>query len=444
MTVARTICLGFLGVITVGTLLLMLPISLADGSWNSLVTALFTATSATCVTGLIVVDTGSYYSFWGQLIIVALIQVGGLGYMTANTFLLILLGRRSKVRYRIALQESLDSAGLSSVSQLLKSIIALTVVLELTGIFALMTIFVPEFGWQGGLWPSIFHSISAFNNAGFSLFEDSLMRYVNVSHMTIIITLLIILGGIGYQVMMEFFFWLQGFFNQNKKRFRFSLHVKIVTSTTIVLLLIGFLGFFASELYNPETLFPLAWGDRLEAAWFQSVTTRTAGFNTIDIGQMTTAGLFLTIALMFIGASPGSTGGGIKTTTFRVLITCTKSVLQGRESVVLYERRVPMDLIMKAVAVAVGSIMIVSGSTMILAISEPELQFINIFFETISAFATVGLSTGITSSFSTFGALVITLLMYAGRVGILISMAALLGDPTPSALDYADEDLLVG
>ena len=197
MTVARTICSGFLGVITVGTLLLMLPISLADGSWNSWVTALFTATSATCVTGLIVVDTGSYYSFWGQLTILALIQVGGLGYMTANTFLLILLGRRSKVRYRIALQDSLDSAGLSSVSQLLKSIVGLTLLLELTGIFALMTLFVPEFGWTKGLWQSIFHSISAFNNAGFSLFEDSLMRYVNVFPVTIMITLLIILGGIG-------------------------------------------------------------------------------------------------------------------------------------------------------------------------------------------------------------------------------------------------------
>lgn len=444
MTVARTICLGFLGVITVGTLLLMLPISLADGSWNSWVTALFTATSATCVTGLIVVDTGSYYSFWGQLIILALIQVGGLGYMTANTFLLILLGRRSKVRYRIALQESLDSAGLSSISQLLKSIVGLTFVLELTGVFALMTIFIPEFGWTSGLWKSIFHSISAFNNAGFSLFEDSLMGYVDVYPITIIVTLLIILGGIGYQVMMEGFFWVKSRISQQEKRFRFSLHVKVVTSTTLFLLIIGFLGFFASELYNPETLWTLSWVNKLQAAWFQSVTTRTAGFNSIDIGRMTTAGLFLTIALMFIGSSPGSTGGGIKTTTFRVLLTCTKSVLQGRENVVLYERRVPNELIMKAVGVAVGSIMIISSATMILAISEPNLQFINIFFETISAFATVGLSTGITSSFSTFGALVITLLMYTGRVGILISMAALLGDPTPSALEYADEDLLVG
>ena len=244
--------------------------------------------------------------------------------------------------------------------------------------------------------------------------------------------------------MMEVFFWWQSRFKKNEKRFRFSLHVKVVTSTTALLLILGFLGFFASELYNPETLLPLSWGNKLQAAWFQSVTTRTAGFNTIDIGQMTTAGLFLTIALMFIGSSPGSTGGGIKTTTFRVLLTCTKSVLQGRENVVIYERRVPIELIMKAVGVAVGSIMIISASTMILAISEPNLQFINIFFETISAFATVGLSTGITSSFSTFGALVITVLMYAGRVGILILMAALLGDPKPSALEYPDEDLLVG
>ena len=444
MTVARTICLGFLGVITVGTLLLMLPISLADGSWNSLVTALFTATSATCVTGLIVVDTGSYYSFWGQLIILTLIQVGGLGYMTANTFLLVLLGRRSRVRYRIALQESLDSGGVSSVSQLLKSIIGLTVVLELTGVFALMTIFIPEFGWFDGLWKAIFHSISAFNNAGFSLFENSLMRYIRLPQITIIITLLIILGGIGYQVMMEAFFWLKSNLKPNEKRFRFSLHVKIVTSTTVILLLVGFLGFFASELGNPNTLYPLSWLNTLVAAWFQSVTTRTAGFNTIDIGEMTTAGLFLTIALMFIGASPGSTGGGIKTTTFRVLATCTKSVLQGRENVIIYERRVPIELIMKAVAVTVGSISVIAVSTMILAISEPSIPFIDLFFETISAFATVGLSTGITANFSMFGALIITILMYAGRVGILILMAALLGDPKPSVLDYPDEDLLVG
>ncbi|KPQ38908.1 MAG: trk system potassium uptake protein TrkH [Phormidium sp. OSCR] len=444
MTVARTICLGFLGVITVGTLLLMLPISLADGSWNSLITALFTATSATCVTGLIVVDTGSYYSFWGQLIIVALIQVGGLGYMTANTFLLLLLGRRSRVRYRIALQESLDSGGVSSVSQLLQSIIALTVLLELTGVFALMTIFIPEFGWTYGLWQSIFHSVSAFNNAGFSLFEDSLAGYINLPQMTIFITILIILGGIGYQVMMEAFFWLKSQIKPNKKRFRFSLHVKIVSSTTLMLLLIGSWGFFASEFGNPNTLEPLSWLHKITAAWFQSVTTRTAGFNTIDIGKMTTAGLFLTIALMFIGASPGSTGGGIKTTTFRVLITCTKSVLQGRENVILYERRVPTELIMKAVAVTVGSISIVSLSTMILAILEPRVPFIDLLFETVSAFATVGLSTGITADFSIVGALIITLLMYAGRVGVLILMAALLGDPKPSVLDYPDEDLLVG
>ncbi|WP_159790624.1 TrkH family potassium uptake protein [Sodalinema gerasimenkoae] len=444
MTVARTICLGFLSVITIGTILLMFPLSLTDGSWNSLVTALFTATSATCVTGLIVVDTGSYYSFWGQLIILTLIQVGGLGYMTANTFLLILLGRRSKVRYRIALQDSLDSAGLSSVSQLLKSIVGLTIILELTGIFGLMTIFVPESGWRTGIWQSIFHSISAFNNAGFSLFEDSLMGYANVARMTWIISPLIILGGIGYQVMMEAFFALQSKLKKSSKRFRFSLHVKIVTSTTLMLLIVGFFGFFVSELYNPNTLLGLSWPNKLLAAWFQSVTIRTAGFNSIDVGGMTTAGLFLTIALMFIGASPGSTGGGIKTTTFRVLITCTKSVLQGRENAVIYERRIPIELIMKAVAVAVGSISVVTLSTIILAISEPNLEFIGIFFETISAFATVGLSTGITSQFSIFGALVITLLMYAGRVGILILMAALLGDPKPSALEYPDEDLLVG
>lgn len=444
MTVARTICLGFLGVIAIGTLLLWLPFSVADGSWNSLVTALFTATSATCVTGLIVVDTGSYYSLWGQIVILFLIQVGGLGYMTATTFLLVLLGRKFRVRYRIALQESLDSTGLSSVSQLLQSIVGMTFVIELTGVFCLMAAFVPRFGFGLGLWQAIFHSISAFNNAGFSLFANSLMDYKTDHWVNFVVTLLIVLGGIGYQVIMEGVMWLREHFFQQSRRFIFSLHVKTATSTTIILLLLGLGGFFTTEFSNSQTLSPLDFGEKLMAAWFQSVTTRTAGFNSIDIGQMTTAGLFLTIALMFVGASPGSTGGGIKTTTFRVFITCTQAVLRGRENAILYQRKIPMELVLKAVAVVAGSMAVVVFATTILTISEPNLAFIEVFFETVSAFATVGLSTGITAQFSMFGTLVLTLLMYAGRVGILILMAAVLGDPKPTAIEYPDEDLLVG
>ncbi|MBP0001543.1 MAG: ATPase [Cyanobacteria bacterium SID2] len=444
MTVARTICLGFLGTIAVGTLLLMLPPCVEDGTWNDFVTALFTATSATCVTGLIVVDTGSYYSFWGEFVILLLIQVGGLGYMTATTFLLLLLGRKFRVRYKLALQESLDSVGLSSVSQLIRSIVATTILIELTGVFCLLVTFVPELGVRPGLWQAVFHSISAFNNAGFSLFPDSLMRYVSTPWLTISISFLIILGGIGYQVVFEGFLWFRNTFSKYGKRFRFSLHAKTVTSTTLFLLIGGTLGFFATELYNTETFQPLALGDKAIAAWFQSVTTRTAGFNSIDIGQMTIAGLFLTIALMFIGASPGSTGGGIKTTTFRILINCTKSVLRGREDVVLYQRQVPVELILKAVAVVMGSMMTLVGATIILAVSEQGLEFIQILFEVVSAFATVGLSMGITAKFSIFGKLVITAIMYIGRVGILILMSAILGDPKPSALEYPDEDLLVG
>ncbi|PPT05860.1 Potassium uptake protein integral membrane component KtrB [Geitlerinema sp. FC II] len=444
MTVARTICLGFLGVIAVGTLLLMLPISVADGTWNDFVTALFTATSATCVTGLIVVDTGSYYSVWGQLVILLLIQVGGLGYMTATTFLLLLLGRKFRVRYKVALQESLDSAGLSSVSQLIQSVVAMTVVIELTGVFCLLVTFVPDFGFRGAIWQSVFHSISAFNNAGFSLFSDSLMGYVSSPWINFAIAALIILGGIGYQTIMECFFWAKNLFSSNPKRFHFSLHAKTVASTTLFLLITGMLGFFATELYNSQTFQGLAFGDKVMAAWFQSVTTRTAGFNSIDIGQMTTAGLFLTIALMFVGASPGSTGGGIKTTTFRILANCTESVLQGREDVVLYQRKVPVELILKAIAVVVGSIATVVLATMVLAFSERDLEFVQLVFEVVSAFATVGLSMGVTAKLSMFGKLVITAIMYIGRVGILILMAAILGDPKPSSIDYPDEDLLVG
>jgi len=444
MTVSRTICLGFLTVITVGALLLMMPFSQTSGTWSNPVTALFTSTSAVCVTGLSVVDVGKYYSFWGQLFIVLLVQVGGLGYMTATTVLLLLIRKRLGLRDKVAIQQSLDIPGLSGLAMLVRSIIATTLIFELTGVFLLLTIFVPQFGFNEGLWLSIFHSVNAFNNAGFSLFSGNLIQYIHSPFMGAIITSLIIFGGIGYQVIMELYFWLRDRLSGSIKTHSFSLNFKIATSTTLFLLTIGTLAFFSTEFNNPQTLGELDLGHKVLAGWFQSVTTRTAGFNTIDISKMTTAGLFITIALMFIGASPGSTGGGIKTTTFRVLVDCTRAVLQSKEEVISYQRQIPIVLILKAIGVLVGSALTVIGATILIALTDPELDFIHILFEVVSAFATVGLSAVGTSNVSVWGQLVLIATMYIGRVGILLLMGAWLGDPKPSFVHYPEENLLVG
>jgi trk system potassium uptake protein len=449
MTVARTICLGFAAVITVGAFLLMLPISTTDGSWSNPITALFISTSAVCVTGLAVVDVGKYYSVWGQFFIALLVQIGGLGYMTATTFLLLLLGRRFGLKERIALQQSLDKQGLAGVVDLVKSIIATTLIFELTGAFLLMLEFIPKFGFnRQSIWLAVFHSVSAFNNAGFGLFTDNLMGYVKSPIINFTISMLIIFGGIGYQVIMEMFLWLR---DRSKRRIIFSLNYKVAVSSTIFLLITGTVIFFVLESQNPDTLQPLNFGEKLLAAWFQSVTPRTAGFNTIDQGKMTEASIFFTIVLMFIGASPGGTGGGIKTTTLRIFYNTTKAVLQGKDQVICYQKQIPLSLILKAVGVFFGSLVVVLFSATLLELIDgetivngKEIEFIQILFEAVSAFGTVGLSTGITPYISWLSELVLIATMYIGRVGVLLLISAVYGDPKTSIVKYPEDNLLVG
>lgn len=444
MTVARTICLGFLAVITVGTILLMMPFSTSNGAWNNLTVALFTSTSAVCVTGLSVVDPGTYFSFWGQFFIALLAQIGGLGYMTTTTFLILLIGRRFDMRQKIAIQQALDRPGMSGSTQVIRSIIATTLIFEITGTFLLLPAFVPEYGWSKGLWLAIFHSINAWNNAGFSLFKDNLIGYQSSFLVVFTITMLIIFGGIGYQVILEMYLWLRDRIFKKAQNQVFSLDFKVATSTTLILLMFGTVAFFCIEIRNPETFGSLNLRDQILVAWFQSVTPRTAGFNTIDIGKMTTAGLFITIALMFIGASPGGTGGGMKTTTLRVLTSCTKAILQGKEEVLLYDRKIAISLILKAVGVLVASVTTVILATILISLTDPTLDFIQILFEVVSAFATVGLSTGITGSITTTAKLILIMTMYIGRVGVLLLMSAILGDPRPTRIHYPEENLLVG
>jgi trk system potassium uptake protein TrkH len=448
MTVSRTICLGFIAVILAGTLLLAMPFSLASGSWswNNVIVALFTATSAVCVTGHIVVDTGTYFSTWGHIFIATLIQIGGLGYMTATTLLLLLLGRRMGLRDKVAMQQALDRTGIQGVSQLIRSIIATTLIFEITGVLLLLLVFVPKYGLDYGLWLAVFHSISAWNNAGFSIFSDNLMSYQSSWLVNLVIPGLIIFGGIGYEVIFELYLWIREHFFKQPKHVVLSLNFKVAISTTAILLVLGTVAFFLVEGRNPNTLGPMDLSTRTMAAWFQAVTPRTAGFNTIDIGKMTTAGLFITIALMFVGGSPGGTAGGMKTTTLRVLTSCTKAILQGKEEVYLYERQIPMSVVLKAVGVTVGSMAAVILMTILIALSDPEFDFIQILFEVVSAFGTVGLSTGITvkPEFSDFAKLVLVAMMYIGRVGVLLLMSAILGDPKPSFVRYPEENLLVG
>lgn len=444
MTVARTICLGFMAVILCGTILLMMPFSTSNGTWNDPIVALFTSTSAVCVTGLSVVDPGTYFSFWGQLIIVLLVQIGGLGYMTTTTFLILLIGKRFDLRQKVAIQQALDRPGMSGSSQIIRSIIATTIIFEITGIFLLLPAFVPDHGWSHGMWLAIFHSINSFNNAGFSLFKDNLIGYQTSLLVVFTVTGLIIFGGIGYQVILDMYLWLRDRLKRKTTFMVFSLDFKVAVSTTLILLVVGTVAFFLIEIRNPETFGKFGFSDQLLLAWFQSVTPRTAGFNTIDIGKMSDAGLFITIALMFIGASPGGTGGGIKTTTLRVLTSCTKAILQGKEEVWLYERKIAITLILKAIGVVFGSLATVLSATVLISLTDPKLEFIQILFEVVSAFGTVGLSTGITGSISTAAKIVIIVTMYIGRVGVLLSMSAILGDPRPSRVHYPEGNLLVG
>ncbi|XHU95201.1 MAG: TrkH family potassium uptake protein [cyanobacterium endosymbiont of Rhopalodia inflata] len=454
MTIARTICLGFLAVISVGTLLLILPFSTYDYHWNNPIIALFTATSAVCVTGLIVVDTGSYFSFWGQLIILLLIQIGGLGYMTTTTFLILLTGRRFDLRQKLAIQESLDRPLRQENSKtIIRSIIGMTLLFEIVGALLLFNFFTEKYGKIGALWISVFHSISAWNNAGFSLFLDSLVGFQDSLTINFVVAFLIIFGGIGYSVIIELYLWILHKIKKRRERVFLSLNFKVVISTTAFLLILGTIMFLLVEYKNQNTLASLDFKSKLLGAWFQSVTTRTAGFNSIDIGGMTISGLFLTMGFMFVGASPSGTGGGIKTTTLRILTNCTRSVLRGNDQVVMYKREIPVSLILKAVAVVFGSTITVISITFLISFIEisfhpaffdTEVSSFQVLFEVISAFTTVGLSTGITASLSPLSQLLIILAMYTGRVGILVFMAAIVGEINPRVVQYPEERLLVG
>lgn len=427
--------MGYLIVISIGAFLLSLPMATVNGQGLNLVDALFTATSATAVTGLIVVDTATYLTRFGQSVVLLLIQIGGFGFMTTSTLFALLLGRKITFRERIIIREELNHFSLSGVIKLARYVIVLTLAIELSGALLLFFKFKNNLPLSQAIFFSVFHAISAFCNAGFALFSNSLENFIGDYYINFVITTLFILGGLGFAVIADLY---------QKRRFKaLSLNSKLVLVTTLILILIGTIGIFLLELSNPDTFGELTLKDELISAYFQGVTPRTAGFNTIPIGKLTQGSLFLIIILMFIGASPGSTGGGLKTTTIGVLIVATYSLIIGKQDVELFKRRLSQITVYKALAVTIVSLLVIIMATLTLSITE-RFDFIHVFFETVSAYATVGLSTGITGDLSTIGRVLITIIMFTGRVGPLTLAMALGEREKNNKIRYPEEKILIG
>jgi trk system potassium uptake protein TrkH len=440
---AQLMITSFAFAIGVGTILLMLPAATRTGERLPLVDALFTATSATCVTGLIVKDTATYFSTFGQSVILALIQIGGLGIMTFSVSLAIIARKQLGMGRQIVMQEVLDQDTVSSIRGFVSFIVKMTLAFELAGAVALYFLWRSRFGDHPATgFHALFHSISAFCNAGFSTFSDSLMGFAGDVPTVVTISVLIVFGGFGFTVVRDVVAYAKGRLRGDTER---VLNLRVQTRTVIkvstLLIVYGAIAFAVLEWNGAMASLPLK--DKLLGALFQSVTARTAGFNTVDISLLSSAGLMVMMILMFIGASPGSTGGGIKTTTFAVLWTAITSGLKQRSDVELYKRTIPSEVIQKAMSVFVISlaIVLVFGSALL---SVEKLPFARVLFETVSAFGTVGLSTGITPQLSGAGKVIVTLLMYVGRLGPLTMAYALLRFRKPARYRFAEERVMIG
>lgn len=441
---------SFLLLVLLGTLGLRLLPGLYTGERLGWLDALFTATSAVCVTGLIVVDTAVHFTFWGQAFLLLLIQLGGLGIITFTSLIILVLGRRLSLRQQSLSATSLEVAPHVDTGRLARDVVLFTLVIEAVGFVVLYALWAPRFGWGGALWPSLFHSISAFCNAGFSTFSDSLIGFQSAPLTLLAISALVVLGGIGFLTLEELHLERQA--RKAGRSFRLSLHSRIVLATTAFLLLAGWAGFTYFEW--GLTLGRLPWWDRLVNGWFLSVTPRTAGFNNILYHEASDATNFLTILLMFIGGSPGATAGGLKTTTFALVGLLAWSRFRGHEVTSLWGRSVPEETIQRAVGLWVVAFALVTLSIFLYTASELSGVahaeggglFLQYMFEAVSAFNTVGLSMGVTAGLSEPGKWITVFLMFLGRVGPLTFAAALaLRAPTPAGeFRYAYEDVVVG
>lgn len=432
LTPPQALALSFLGLSLLGTLLLKLPgTSHQPTSWLQ---ALFTAVSASTVTGLAVVDPGSHFTLLGQWVLLLLIQAGGLGLMTFGVFFIHLSRDQLALSHRAALREALNQAGPGDLRRILRWAFGFTVLMEALGTALLALQWIPQLGFSKGLFFSFFHAVSAFNNAGVGLAKDNLMGYVANPLVNLVISFLFILGGIGFVVIADMI---------GKKRFRnYSVHTKVMLVGTLAINLVAMLVLLALEHGNPKTLGALSWDGKLWAAWFQAVTPRTAGFNTVDIGAMLPSSVFFMMGLMFIGGGSGSTASGIKLSTFIVMLLATRALLRQQDHPVVFGRSIQLDTIRKALAITVISLFCVVTGVFLLAVTDSK-PFLDLAFEAVSAFGTVGLSRGITSNLSAAGQIVIIVLMFVGRVGPL-TLAFTLANPRSVRIQYAPAQVSVG
>lgn len=424
---------SFMLLILAGTMLLKLPVATeAPIDWLE---ALFTSTSAVTVTGLIVVDTGTRFTPVGQLIILLLIQCGGIGIMTFAALTLLALGHRLGIGEQRVIRDSMNYTRISDIGWLLRRILILVVAVQVGGFVLLALCWVPELGWQRGLYHAFFYTISAFNNSGFALHAESLTPWVHHWGITGVTSVLIILGGLGFTVLAEL---------RRGMRWRhLTVHSKLMLTGSAVLLALTFVLFLLAEWDNPQTLGALPLSAKLSAAWFQAVTPRTAGFNVVDTGGITMVVMLFYIVLMFIGAGTNSTGSGIKVTTFMVLVLATRAFLRGRPLPVVFGRRISSTLVFKALAVSFIAMVVIVAALLALAVTDASQDLGDLLFEVVSAFGTVGLSRGITADLSAAGQIVIVLVMFVGRIGPL-TLVFLLARPRKHRIQYPEGEVHIG
>jgi trk system potassium uptake protein TrkH len=438
---AQVLVLSFLVLIAGGTLLLRLPLAVTGASL-SVLDALFTATSAVCVTGLIVVDTPRDLSVAGQLVVLGLIQLGGLGYMAVTTVVAVALGRQLTVQERLTLQEALNVQSMEGLLRFVFTVLKLTLAFELTGALVLTAMWADDFGVGRASYLGLFHAVSAFNNAGFSLFSDSLVRFRGDWIVNLVITTLVICGGLGFVVLTEL--------GRVRQQRRLSTHTRLVLLLTIALIAGATLAIFLIERRNPATLASLSLPEALLAAYFQAVTPRTAGFNTLDIGAMLPASLFLLIILMFIGAAPGGTAGGVKISTFSVTVAAIWAMIRNAPEPTLLRRRIAPALVARAFSICLIGFLALNVVAGLLLVSESR-ELLPTLFETTSAFGTVGLSMGeagapvsLTGHFSAAGKILIVAMMIVGRVGPLTLAVAIARGGARARIRHPEGRILVG
>lgn len=449
----KQIALSFLVVILIGSCLLSLPIC-NNQSPTTYLNNLFVATSATCVTGLVPVVPIEQYNLLGQIIILILIQIGGLGFLTFLNLLLILIKKKLSLTNKLVLQEALNQPSLNDLPKYVKNVIKYTFIIELIGAMILSFVFVEEFGWLKGIYYGVFHSISAFCNAGFDLLgSTSLINYQTNIIINLTIPALIILGGLGFIVWFDISkclkkeYTLKARFNKKHLFNNFSLHTKIVLIVTVILLIGGMILFYLTEGNNPKTIANLNLFDQLQVSFFQSATLRTAGFASVDMASVNPATKLMMCILMFIGGSPAGTAGGIKTVTLALAMFEVYNIYHGRKEVTVFSRRIPKHLIIRSFTIIWMALAIVLVSIFALTISE-QAEFIDICFEVVSAGATVGLSASLTPHLTMFGKIVIIILMYIGRIGPITMMISFTRKSYAQAnkkeVKYPDGHILLG